>query len=62
MDTNIEDGKSWTVAFAYLWTPAIKTTLELKSWQSERPGRHYISYQDTLVDSQQLIVALRYYY
>lgn len=62
LDTNIEDGESWTFAYAYLWKPELKTTLELKSWKSERRGRHYIPNQAMLVDAKHLILSLRYYY
>lgn len=62
VDTNIENGESWTLNYAYLVQPQLKASIEYKSWKSKRPGRHYIAYQNVLVDAKQLLFSLRYYY
>lgn len=62
MDTNIENGESATVSVARWWKGGFKTSLEFKRWKSTRPGRHYIPGQLTTVDTDQLVVSLRYYY
>ena len=39
MDTNHEDGRSLTLSLSHLWSKKYKATIELRRWESERPGQ-----------------------